>query len=140
MITDKGDYLEYYGGPVKGCPLEKVEQVNGVAWARHHYPEYLLWHTVNEGKKSNSSANLDAQMGLLKGVSDFVILIGLGVCRYPFAAIEMKREGKSQASPVSKEQREYLAHVRRLGGFAAVTYGFEQFKLAWMDMLNSTNC
>ena len=134
MITDKGDYLEYYGGPVKACPLEKIDQINSVSWLRHEYPDYLFWHTVNEGSKHKASAVADHQMGLLKGVSDILVLIGLGG-KYPFAAIELKRQGKSQASPVSKEQREFLAAVRSRGGFAAVAYGFEQFKIAFEDAI-----
>lgn len=134
MITDKGDYLEYYGGPVKDCPLEKIDQMNSVSWLRYEYPDYLFWHTVNEGSKHKASAVADHQMGLLKGVSDILVLIGLGG-KYPFAAIELKRQGKSQASPVSKEQREFLAAVRSRGGFAAVAYGFEQFKIAFCDAI-----
>lgn len=134
MITDKGDYLEYYGGPVKACPLERIDQMNSVSWLRHEHPDYLFWHTVNEGSKHKASAVIDHQMGLLKGVSDNLILIGFGG-KYPFAAIELKRQGKAQASPVSKEQREFLAAVRRRGGFAAVAYGFEQFKLAFGDAI-----
>ncbi len=134
MITDKGDYLEYYGGPVKACPLEKIDQMNSVSWLRHEYPDYLFWHTVNEGSKHKASAVIDHQMGLLKGVSDILILIGFGG-KYPFAAIELKRQGKAQASPVSKEQREFLAAVRHRGGFAAVAYGFEQFKIAFCDAI-----
>lgn len=134
MITDKGDYLEYYGGPVKDCPLEKIDQMNSVSWLRHEYPDYLFWHTVNEGSKHKASAVIDHQMGLLKGVSDILILIGFGG-KYPFAAIELKRQGKAQASPVSKEQREFLSAVRRRGGFAAVAYGFEQFKIAFCDAI-----
>lgn len=134
MITDKGDYLEYYGGPVKACPLEKIDQMNSVSWLRHEYPDYLFWHTVNEGSKHKASAVIDHQMGLLKGVSDILILIGFGG-KYPFAAIELKRQGKAQASPVSNEQREFLAAVRRRGGFAAVAYGFEQFKIAFGDAI-----
>ncbi|WPJ47599.1 hypothetical protein RCIP0004_00029 [Klebsiella phage RCIP0004] len=134
MITDKGDYLEYYGGPVKACQLEKIDQMNSVSWLRHEYPDYLFWHTVNEGSKHKASAVIDHQMGLLKGVSDILILIGFGG-KYPFAAIELKRQGKAQASPVSNEQREFLAAVRRRGGFAAVAYGFEQFKIAFCDAI-----
>lgn len=134
MITDKGDYLEYYGGPVKACPLEKIDQMNSVSWLRYEYPDYLFWHTVNEGSKHKASAVIDSQMGLLKGVSDILILIGLGG-KYPFAAIELKRQGKAQASPVSKEQKEFLSAVRSRGGFAAVAYGFEQFKIAFEDAI-----
>ncbi|WPF69973.1 putative endonuclease [Klebsiella phage Kp109] len=108
--------------------------MNSVSWLRYEYPDYLFWHTVNEGSKHKASAVADHQMGLLKGVSDILVLIGLGG-KYPFAAIELKRQGKAQASPVSKEQREFLAAVRRRGGFAAVAYGFEQFKIAFGDAI-----
>lgn len=135
MITDKGDYLEYYGGAVKSCPKEDWEQVVCFDWAKYNYPQYVFWHSVNEGKKHIHTALRDEQAGLLKGVSDFVILIGLSDGPYPFGAIELKRQGKTQASPVSKEQRDFLKRVRGRGGFAAVAYGNEQFKLAWLDML-----
>lgn len=137
MVTDKGDYLEYYE-PDKDCTAkEDIHQVNCVAWLRHHYPHILFWHTVNEGKKHINSALRDEQAGLKKGVSDFVILIGVNH-KYPFAAIELKRtnkSGKGKASPVSKEQKEFLRDVRQRGGFAAVAYGFEQFKVAFKDLI-----
>lgn len=138
MVTDKGDYLEYYE-PDKDCiAKEDIHQVNCVAWLRHHYPHILFWHTVNEGKKHINSALRDEQAGLKKGVSDFVILIGVNH-KYPFAAIELKRtnkSGKGKASPVSKEQKEFLRDVRQRGGFAAVAYGYEQFKIAIMYLVN----
>lgn len=145
MITDKGDYLEYYS-PVKGeIWKESKHQKDSFAWARYNYPLFLMWHTKNEGVKSIQTALSDSDEGLLKGVSDFVILIGIASpdCKYKFAAIEMKRTNKSgpgKASPVSEQQKDFLRRVRELGGFSAVTYGFEQFKLAFTDMINSTNC
>ena len=137
MITDKGDYLEYYERDPSDTRKEDSHQVDCVAWLRHNYPELLFWHTVNEGEKSITAALRDEQAGLLKGVSDFVILIGLNH-RYPFAAIELKRtnkSGKGKASPVSDKQREFLRNVRRLGGFAAVAYGSEQFRIAVKEMM-----
>ena len=132
MITDKGDYLEFYERDPTDTRKEYAHQVDCVAWLRHHYPHLLFWHTVNEGQKTITSALRDEQAGLLKGVSDFIILIGTKG-RYPFAAIEMKRvnkSGKGKASPVSKEQKAFLRRVRELGGFAAVTYGYKQFMIA----------
>lgn len=141
MITDKGDYLEYYERDPSDTRKEDTHQVDCVAWLRHHHPELLFWHTVNEGQKTMTAALRDEQAGLLKGVSDFIILIGgfwQGVGEYPFAAIELKRtnkSGKGKASPVSDEQRDFLRKVRERGGFAAVAYGQEQFKLAIHDLL-----
>ena len=132
MITDKGDYLEFYERDPSDTRKEDSHQVDCVAWLHHHYPHILFWHTVNEGQKTITSALRDEQAGLRKGVSDFIILIGIN-SRYPFAAIELKRtnkSGKGKASPVSAEQRVFLRDVRQRGGFAAVAYGFEQFKIA----------
>ena len=132
MITDKGDYLEFYERDPSDTRKEDSHQVDCVAWLRHHYPHILFWHTVNEGQKTITSALRDEQAGLRKGVSDFIILIGIN-SRYPFASIELKRtnkSGKGKASPVSAEQRVFLRDVRQRGGFAAVAYGFEQFKIA----------
>lgn len=136
MITDKGDYLEFYERDPSDKRKEDSHQVDCVAWLRHHYPHILFWHTVNEGQKTITSALRDEQAGLRKGVSDFIILIGIN-SRYPFAAIELKRtnkSGKGKASPVSAEQRVFLRDVRQRGGFAAVAYGFEQFKIAIKEM------
>nr|DAI80141.1 MAG TPA: Nuclease [Caudoviricetes sp.] len=136
MITDKGDYLEFYERDPSDTRKEDSHQVDCVAWLRHHYPHVLFWHTVNEGQKTITSALRDEQAGLRKGVSDFIILIGIN-SRYPFAAIELKRtnkSGKGKASPVSAEQRVFLRDVRQRGGFAAVAYGFEQFKIAIKEM------
>lgn len=137
MITDKGDYLEFYERDPSDTRKEDSHQVDCVAWLRHHYPHILFWHTVNEGQKTITSALRDEQAGLRKGVSDFIILIGIN-SRYPFAAIELKRtnkSGKGKASPVSAEQRVFLRDVRQRGGFAAVAYGFEQFKIAINEMI-----
>lgn len=136
MITDKGDYLEFYERDPSDTRKEDSHQVDCVAWLRHHYPHILFWHTVNEGQKTITSALRDEQAGLRKGVSDFIILIGIN-SRYPFAAIELKRtnkSGKGKASPVSAEQRVFLRDVRQRGGFAAVAYGFEQFKISIKEM------
>lgn len=136
-IVDKGDYLEFYERDPSDTRKEDSHQVDCVAWLRHHYPHILFFHPVNEGQKTITSALRDEQAGLLKGVSDFIILIGINA-PYPFAAIELKRvnkSGKWKASPVSKEQKSFLRDVRNRGGFAAVAYGFEQFKLAIADLL-----
>jgi hypothetical protein len=137
MRTDKGDYIEFYE-PDKGDTYkEQKHQIDSVTFLNVRHPNLLYWHTVNEGLKHIHSALVDAQTGLLKGVSDFVFLIGFS-SKYPFGAIELKRvnkSGKGKASPVSAEQREFLRKVRELGGFSAVAYGSEQLKIAVAEML-----
>lgn len=137
MISDKGDYLEYYEPDPSDTRKEDSHQVDCASWTKYHLPDLMYWHTVNEGKKTMVSALRDEQSGLLKGVSDNVFFNGIDYL-FPFGAIELKRvnkSGKGKASPVSKEQRDFLRRTRERGGFAAVAYGFEQYKLAVMDML-----
>ena len=137
MITDKGDYLEFYERDPSDTRKEEAHQNECAAWVRHYYPEILFWHTVNEGKKTITQADRDQRAGLLKGVSDNVFLNGIDYL-FPFGAIELKRvnkSGKGKASPVSDEQKDYLRRVREKGGFAAVAYGSEQFKIAFLMML-----
>ncbi|UGO52673.1 hypothetical protein OPT79_40 [Klebsiella phage vB_KpnD_Opt-79] len=114
---------------------EFVHQVNCIAWVRHNHPEIFAWHVKNEGLKSIGTAVKDKQEGVIKGVSDILLIGPKG-----FGAIELKRAIKSD-SKVSKEQKEFLEKVSETGGYAAICYGFEMFKLAIEDYLsNSTNC
>lgn len=136
-ITDKVDYIEFYPGPVKSCPKEDDEQIFCSDWVKYHYPQIIYWHTVNEGKKSMCAARKDAAKGLLKGVSDCLFLIPESLRGgYPFGAIEIKRAGKTQASPVSEDQKAFLKSVRESGGFGAVAYGREGFLAAFKEMIS----
>ena len=137
-MNDKECYFEFYCPDKGDTRKEVVHQIEAYQHVLYRYPKWVAFHPVNENKKTNYTANIDQQSGLLRGVSDLIILTGYHDCIYPFAAIEMKRVNKSgegKASPVSAEQREFLANVRRLGGFAAVAYGSEQFKAAIKFML-----
>lgn len=135
-ITDKGDYLEFYAGPVKSCPKEDDEQIFCSDWVKYNYPQVVYWHTVNESMKSIGQARKDQAKGLLKGVSDCLFLIPESLRgSYPFGAIELKRAGKTQASPVSDEQKSFLKSVRESGGFAGVAYGRDGFLSAFAEMI-----
>lgn len=133
MMTDKGDYLEFYQPDDNDRRKESPHQIEAYTHVKNGWPEWLAWHSKNEGLKGFGTAMIDQQEGLLKGVTDLVILTGFQGCKYPFSAIEMKRvnkSGKGKASPVSKEQKAFLRRVRELGGFSAVCYGSDQFKIA----------
>lgn len=134
MVTDKGDYLEYYDKSDPDTRPEAPHQVDSYSWVTHYYPHWLTWHTKNEGKKTIGEAVKDQQAGVKKGVSDVLILTGFIGCKYAFIAIELKRANK-KGTKVSQEQKDFLRRVRECGGFAAVCYGFEQFKLAIADAI-----
>lgn len=132
-MIDKIDYLEFYQPDGTDLRKEVVHQIEAYQHLKNRHPEWLSFHAVNENKKSMRTALIDQQSGLLKGVSDLIILTGFQGCKYPFAAIEMKRvnkSGKGKASPVSKDQKAFLRRVRELGGFSAVCYGSDQFRIA----------
>ncbi|MNY58980.1 hypothetical protein D3C86_1953790 [compost metagenome] len=67
-------------------------------------------------------------MGVKAGVGD---IIDFGRIR---GAFELKRLDKSKCK-VSKDQRDFLQATDDSGGFAAIVYGYEQFKLAYADYL-----
>lgn len=139
MMKDKGAYLEFYETDDSDRRRESPHQIEAYTHLKNRHPEWLSWHTKGEGKKSISTAMIDQQEGLLKGVTDLVILTGFIGCKYPFAAIEMKRVNKSgpgKASAVSKEQKDFLKRVREMGGFSAVCYGSEQLKIAIQYMIS----
>lgn len=133
MMTDKGDYLEFYERDPSDTRKEVNHQIEAFTHLVVRHPEWIAFHPVNENEKGWNTAIIDQQSGLVSGVSDLIILTGCIGCKYASAAIEMKRvnkSGKGKATPVSKEQREFLRRFRALGGFAAVAYGSEQFKEA----------
>ena len=69
-------------------------------------------------------------MGVKKGVADIVDLCGTDVWRS--GVFEMKALNGSLAD----EQLEFLEAADARGCFAAVCYGFEEFKKAWIFYLS----
>ncbi|AKJ74041.1 hypothetical protein SP36_69 [Salmonella phage 36] len=133
MVTDKGDYLEYYDKSDPDDRKEEAHQVDSYSWLTYEFLCGLLAHQ-NEGKKTIGTAVKDQQAGVKKGVSDILILTGFIGCKYAFIAIELKRANK-KGTKVSQEQKEFLRRVRECRGFAAVCYGVEQVKLAIADAI-----
>jgi len=103
---------------------EDTEQIEFVAWFKHNYPIYPIWHTVNE-VRSKSAAYHEKQRrkGKRKGVSDILIYID-GI----LIAVEMKRASIKASTPVTDEQISFLNDVLIQGGQAAVCYGSDAAK------------
>jgi hypothetical protein len=123
--------IRIYDSNYRGeCRVETIEQIDCASWLQYNYPDrwQLIWHTPNETKATASYMQKRQKMGVKSGVSD---IIDFGLVR---GAFELKRLDKSKCK-VSKDQREFLAAVDASGGFAAIVYGFEQFKLAYADYL-----
>lgn len=112
------------------CRSERMEQIDCISWLRHNYPERwpLIFHVPNETHSRGNHHLMRSKEGVKAGVPD---IIDLG--RIP-GLFELKRLDRTK-SKVSKEQREFLQAGADAGHFAAICYGFEQFKLAYADYL-----
>lgn len=112
------------------CRQEWAEQIDCMGWLEHNHPERwpLCFHTPNEVKANAQYMQKRQKMGVKPGVAD---IIDLGAIR---GAFELKRLDKSKCS-VSVAQRAFLKAVDESGGFAAIVYGFGQFRLAYADYL-----
>lgn len=123
--------IRIYDSNYRGeCRQEWAEQIDCMGWLEFNHPERwpLIWHTPNETKATASYMQKRQKMGVKAGVGD---IIDFGRIR---GAFELKRLDKSKCK-VSKDQREFLQATDDSGGFAAIVYGFEQFKLAYADYL-----
>lgn len=112
------------------CRSERMEQIDAISWLSFNYPDRfsLVFHCPSETKAKPQYMQMRAKEGVRAGVPDIIDLgeiVGL---------FEMKRLD-SVKSKVSPEQRAFLANATLAGHFAAVCYGFEEFKRAYADYL-----
>lgn len=105
---------------------ENCEQVDLNFHCAELWPiEYgSMWHTVNESGRSGNAqygAELNKR-GRKKGVSDWIVAVPKNGFHGLF--IELKKEGKD-ASPISKEQRDFLLCQQQLDYKCVVAYGYK---------------
>lgn len=129
-----------YGKKAKGpCRSEDAEQIDCMNWLEFNYPDRagLCFHPANEvtvdRRKRGWHLHLEKRKrkGVKPGVVDIVDLYGTDQWRS--GVFELK----ALDGVLSKDQREFLQAADERGCFAAVCYGFEQFKVAWLDYLHS---
>lgn len=124
--------IRIYDSNYRGeCPSEDVEQINSAGWLEKNHPcdWEVAFHVPNEIKASPQYMAKRRKKGVKPGPSDWII------AKNPVGAFEMKRLDKTK-SRVSKDQTVFLSGVAASGGFAAICYGAEQFKLAYADYIN----
>lgn len=126
-------YDSYYRGP---CRAERAEQIDAISWLAHNYPDHyaLTFHVPNESAGNAFHYAIRAKEGVKAGVPD-IIHLG-GTYRWRAGLFELKRCDATK-SRLSKDQRDFLEAADARGCFAAVCYGFEEFKKAWQDYLVS---
>lgn len=125
-------YKSSHTGP---CRSEMCEQIDSMGWLERNSPERwpLIFHCPNEVKASPQYMQRRAKEGVKPGVSD---IIDFGQVR---GAFELKRLDGRKSKP-TKDQLAFLQSVADSGGFAAVCWGFDQFKLAYADFLVFVEC
>ena len=108
----------------KSC--EEIEQISLFQWAafsENKYPELkLMYHVLNEGKRSAVTGSRLKQAGLKPGVPDIVLPVARG--GYIGLYIELKY-GKNK---VTENQKTWLRDLREHNHLTAVCYGWEQAK------------
>lgn len=105
-------------------PSEEKDHIAIIEWS-YNYPilrEYLN-HYPNGGLRNIIVAYNLKRMGVRKGISDFHL--PYPNMRYRGLWIELKRKGLTMSS-VSKEQKEWLDKMSKLGDMTAVAFGFDE--------------
>lgn len=99
-------------------PKEDEEVQTFINQVRKKYPELIVMHIKNEGKKTKAQADFDKSMGMIQGASDII------VCGKPTLFIEMKQKNhtKSQWKP---NQEAFLHRATKSGCMACVCLGWE---------------
>ena len=128
--------IRIYDSGYRGdCKKEYCEQIDAIGWLEKNHPDRwpLIFHPANELRAAPQHMQRRKKMGVQPGTAD---IIDFGAVR---GAFELKVADSKQAK-ASKDQVNFLLAVDASGGFAAVCYGFEQFKLAYADFLQFVAC
>lgn len=123
--------IRYYGDLTyrnPKSPKEDQEAQTLVNQVRKRYPDLLIMHIKNEGKKTKAQADFDKSMGMLKGASDFIVLGS------PSLVLELKRQDHT-LSAWQPNQQEFLLNAEKQGCFACVCFGWEAGMEAIEDWL-----
>lgn len=128
-------------GPVRS---EFCEQVDSMGWIQKNHPDRwpLVWHTANEVKASAKHMQDREKAGVKAGVPD---IVDAGGPINGFFELKRLHHRPAPGKPIrrsypTKAQREFLAEAAARGHFAAICYGFDQFKKAYADYLKFIAC
>lgn len=103
---------------------ESQEQVLVMDWCRtmeYKYPELeIIFHIVNEGKRSKKYGALKKKEGLKRGIPDICLPIPKG----PYHSLYI--ELKSKTGKLTIEQKEWLKKLNKHGNKAVVAKGADE--------------
>ena len=100
---------------------EKDEQIALFDWAAYRTDLQLMFHIVNEGRRSVQHTQALIRQGMKPGVPDIFLPVAKG--RYHGLFIEMKRKYGGRQTP---EQKAWQAALLEQGYAACVCNGFEE--------------
>lgn len=101
---------------------ESTDQISGVAWFKHYYPEAKIVATVNERKSTINNMQKLKRQGLVTGFPDLSIYLD---GRSYF--IEMKKSAAT-LSAIKKDQIIQLNELQDRCFDVAVCFGLQAFK------------
>lgn len=107
---------------------EELHQMDCASWVTEHYPHLVFAHIPNESGVRSSAGFIEKRrrMGVLKGVSDNMILTPTVTGGYPFSVAELKRPMKN-AKP-SPEQITFGERIEMNGGLFVICWGMMSFR------------
>lgn len=104
-------------------------QMACVRWFRLQYPDYLLHHSPNGGKRNAREAGRFKQMGTVAGFPDLFIAVARG--RHHGLFVEMKA-GKNKPK---QAQNDVMAALLLQGYKCEICYSVEEFMTIVNDYL-----
>lgn len=117
-------------------PSEADEQKLLFEWAEYEevlYPELqLMYHIVNEGKRSYQAGAELRKQGMRAGVPDVCLPVPRG--NYGALYIEMKR---TKGGKISEEQQWWIDKLNAAGNLAVICHGFDEAKNAILAYLQN---
>lgn len=103
--------------PLKPTPENEVHCMIADLLRAALKPHWLWWHTPNGELRNKAAAGRLKRMGVLPGVSDFLLMSPIG----EFFALELKRRGKTPTI----DQTDFLVAVRMAGHRSAWVDSFD---------------
>lgn len=102
---------------------EKDEQIALFDWAQYRTDLQLMFHIVNEGRRSVQHTASLIRQGMKQGVPDIFLPVAKG--RYHGLFIELKRKYGGRQTP---EQKAWQTALLEQGYAACVCKGFDEAK------------
>lgn len=121
--------LSYRGA----CATEDSECQTIINQCKKRYPDLMIVHIKNEGKRTKAQMDEAKAMGFIKGASDYM-LVG-----NPVGYMEVKR--KNYSHKLSKEQEVFLIEAEKRGAFTGMVLGWEaalDFIEDWHKLQNNS--